>query len=102
MIANAVYLRMVQGLPFFAERGALYLSGQESVGFYRWLSRPIRLLSNPVIMVPTVSVVGAIAATSAYDEHVVQKAPEHERSGWWEFWSTMLTGTGPAASYTDI
>ncbi len=100
--SKAIYLWAWQGVPMFAERGALYLAGQESWGLYRLMTKPYRLLSNPLIMVPTVSVVGAIAATSAYDEHVVQKAPEHERSGWWEFWSTMLTGTGPAASYTDI
>jgi len=103
--SKAIYLWAWQGVPMFAERGALYLASQESWGLYRLMTKPSRLLrlaTNPVVAVPVLSAVGAVAATSAYDEAVVQKAPEHERSGWWEFWSTMLTGTGPAASYTDI
>lgn len=52
--------------------------------------------------VAVASVGGAHVVTSTYEDIVVDKAPEHEKSGWWEFFATMLTGTGPAASYTDI
>lgn len=45
--------------------------------------------SAPVV----VAVVGAHVITSQYDQRVVQKVPEHERSGFWQMFASGLTGT---------
>ena len=37
--------------------------------------------------------VGAHVFHSKFDEHVVQKAPEHERRGFWQMFASGLTGT---------
>ncbi len=47
-----------------------------------------------VISAPAVTaVVGAHAITTKFDEHVVQKSPEHEEKSWWQMFSSGLTGT---------
>ena len=40
-----------------------------------------------------VAVVGAHVITSQYDQRVVQKVPEHERSSFWQMFASGLTGT---------
>ncbi len=41
--SKAIYMWAWQGVPMFAERGALYLATQESWGMYRLMTKPARL-----------------------------------------------------------
>ena len=47
------------------------------------------IMGSPV----AAAVVGAHAVTTQFDDRVIQNAPEHERSGLWQMFSSGLTGT---------
>ena len=47
------------------------------------------IMGSPV----AAAVVGAHAITTQFDDKIIQKSPEHERSGLWQMFSSGLTGT---------
>ena len=49
----------------------------------------VALLATPA----AVAVVGAHAITTQFDDKVIQNSPDHERSGFWQMFSSGLTGT---------